>query len=94
MVESPLPYGWSFAHDLDHREQVSLGFKVSELKGLGLNYCIPSFYRAKFIFSKCSSNRTALMVHAICSKKTQALVSGCVLFCANNLYCIFLVLDS
>ncbi|KAH8961384.1 hypothetical protein BDL97_05G047600 [Sphagnum fallax] len=21
MVESPLPYGWSFAHDLDHREQ-------------------------------------------------------------------------
>jgi hypothetical protein len=29
MVESPLPYGWSFAHDLDHREQVSLGFKVS-----------------------------------------------------------------
>jgi hypothetical protein len=29
MVESPLPHGWSFAHDLDHREQVSLGFKVS-----------------------------------------------------------------
>jgi hypothetical protein len=21
MVESPLPHGWSFAHDLDHREQ-------------------------------------------------------------------------